>query len=402
MMRTTSIALLAIGSHALSSSGHQLKVKQLEPVSMVDTKGEEDETDGAKLCYFSTPVSLFNDQYYGGWNADFTKGEYHQEGFVAGGAVKDQLTSMKVPAGCKAFVFQYDQDTNTLQDSSKFPYPSYPYGYVDQGWQREVNPADYSSFYGNSVVVNNQAKAITVVDEVPFTVRSAGSYSVLSNAATTWGGTATTMGGKSGAGNGVNTGSGFQLDGETPVVPQVNTTKALTDVKWAMADALKLTPSERDSGAACGELKGKTLLPGVYHCVAALGLMAGSAAAPSILTFDAQGDPNAVWIIRSEAAMTTGASSEMVMTGGGCIGNVFFVLGGAANFGASSTAIGVTMAKAAVTAGAGASIGPVYSSDMAITLSGNTIHAGFCQKWVGCGTRSGRTSPGGRGEKPRL
>jgi hypothetical protein len=105
---------------------------------------------------------------------------------------------------------------------------------------------------------------------------------------------------------------------------------------------------------------------GVYDSAAALGVT-------GILTFDAQGDPNAVWIIRSSGAMTTAAASRMRIIGGGCPANVFFVLDGAATFGATSLGIGTTLAYAAVTGGAGGIFGPVYSSTAAITLSANLV-----------------------------
>lgn len=117
---------------------------------------------------------------------------------------------------------------------------------------------------------------------------------------------------------------------------------------------------------ATGALAGMILIPGVYETAGAINL-AGA------LTFNAEHDPSAVWIIRSPGAFTTAAGSSMSMINGGCPGNIFFVVGGAATFGAGSTLLGTNLIQSAVTGGAGSTFGPVLTASEAVTLSANDI-----------------------------
>jgi hypothetical protein len=114
-----------------------------------------------------------------------------------------------------------------------------------------------------------------------------------------------------------------------------------------------------------GLLGGKSLKPGVYETATALDLSGH-------LEFDAEGDADAVWIIRSGGALTTAASSTMTITKFGNPNNIFFVLTGAATFGAQSLALGTYMATAAITGGSGAELGLLFAGE-AVTLSANVV-----------------------------
>lgn len=115
-----------------------------------------------------------------------------------------------------------------------------------------------------------------------------------------------------------------------------------------------------------GDLGGLTLTPGVHHSVAALALT-------GTLTLDAEGDPNAVFVFRTDAAFNTAAGSVVDLVGGARAGNVFWVVAGAAGTGANSFLSGTVLARGAVTLGASTTlIGQVLSRD-AVTLASNTL-----------------------------
>jgi hypothetical protein len=98
-----------------------------------------------------------------------------------------------------------------------------------------------------------------------------------------------------------------------------------------------------------------TLAPGVY-CTGAALTATGTAATPVVLTLDAHGDANAVWIFKIGAALT-GTNFSVVMAGGGQPCNVFW-----------APSAGVTMTTSAFKGNilAGGATG-------SITLTGGTL-----------------------------
>jgi hypothetical protein len=101
----------------------------------------------------------------------------------------------------------------------------------------------------------------------------------------------------------------------------------------ALVDAVLLSNAKADAlaafinatGAARGtpipintNLEGLTFYPGLYESLTTIDLSAGG-----ILTLDAQGDPNAVFVIRSATAINTLSTSQIVLSGGAKAHNVF-------------------------------------------------------------------------------
>jgi hypothetical protein len=154
------------------------------------------------------------------------------------------------------------------------------------------------------------------------------------------------------------------VDGAQHESADDETTGALTDLATAYAALKALVPTGTLTG---DDLGGMTILPGVYHRDAAL-------AVTSTLTFDAQGDPNARFIIQSDAAMNTTAATVMILKGGAKASNIFWVTTGAATLGASSTFEGTIVSGAAITLGAGTDLdGDAFSLNAAVTLDANTV-----------------------------
>ena len=52
-------------------------------------------------------VRVFQHGDFGGWQASFSKGVYDHGQFVAAGAKNDDASSLKVPEGCKATLYEH-------------------------------------------------------------------------------------------------------------------------------------------------------------------------------------------------------------------------------------------------------------------------------------------------------
>jgi hypothetical protein len=137
---------------------------------------------------------------------------------------------------------------------------------------------------------------------------------------------------------------------------------ARVDLVAALDDASGRTRNTETGG----DLDGRTFHAGVHHSTAALALT-GS------VTLDGEGDPNAVFIIQTDAAFDTAAGSSVVLVNGAQATNVFWVVAGAAGAGASSDLAGSILARGAITLGAGASLQGQALSLGTITLAANTL-----------------------------
>jgi hypothetical protein len=98
-------------------------------------------------------------------------------------------------------------------------------------------------------------------------------------------------------------------------------------------------------------LAGLTLYPGLYESLTSLDLSAGGA-----LTLDAQGDPNAVFLLRSATSITTLSTSQIVLSGGAKASQVFWTAGSAITLGVDSVMKGTLLAGTAVTLQTGATL----------------------------------------------
>ncbi|MEP7056364.1 MAG: ice-binding family protein [Caldimonas sp.] len=134
-----------------------------------------------------------------------------------------------------------------------------------------------------------------------------------------------------------------------PPAPGTATTMAIAT--QARADALTAyndlaaLPSGSDPGA--GQLGGLVLQSAVY--TAAGGTFAITT---GDLTLDAQGDPNAVWVFQSAAALTVGLPAtvrRVLLINGAQARNVFWQVGSAARIEDASVMVGTIIAPAGVT-----------------------------------------------------
>jgi TATA-box binding protein (TBP) (component of TFIID and TFIIIB) len=122
-------------------------------------------------------------------------------------------------------------------------------------------------------------------------------------------------------------------------------TTALADVVTAYNEAKNRTPDVLLSAAA-HELGGTTLTRGIYKIGAAATL-------GSPVTLDAQGDPDAVFIIQIGAAFSATASvGNVILANDAQSANIFWIVEGAVSMGASINLEGNILGNAAVTFGA--------------------------------------------------
>jgi hypothetical protein len=115
------------------------------------------------------------------------------------------------------------------------------------------------------------------------------------------------------------------------------------------------------------DLGGQTLTSGVYNDPTSFGLT-------GVLTLDAQGDPNAVFIIQAGSSLTTASDSSVLLVNGAQACHVFWVVGSSATLGTGTEFVGTIMASASITADTGATVdGRLLAENGAVTLDGNTI-----------------------------
>jgi hypothetical protein len=134
----------------------------------------------------------------------------------------------------------------------------------------------------------------------------------------------------------------------------------------ALVDAVLLSNAKTDAlaafvqatGAARGtptpittNLAGMTFYPGLYESLTSIDFSAGG-----ILTLDAQGDPNAVFLIRSATAINALSTSQVVLSGGAKASKVFWSAGSAITLGANSVIKGSLLASTAITLQTGAQL----------------------------------------------
>lgn len=98
-----------------------------------------------------------------------------------------------------------------------------------------------------------------------------------------------------------------------------------------------------------GDQAGVTFHPGVHTSVAAV-------TNTGTMTLDADGDSSAVFVFQVGAALSSAASSHVVLANGALANNVFWQVAGAVSLGAGASDVGTFLGAGAVTLGDGASV----------------------------------------------
>ncbi len=153
----------------------------------------------------------------------------------------------------------------------------------------------------------------------------------------------------------------------------VNGTTHAGDAVAMQAQSDLTTAYNNLAGQACNrdltgtDLGGLTLTPGVY-CFTSTAQLTG------ILTLDAQGNPNAVFIFKIGATLTTASASSVRVISGGSNCNVFWQVGSSATLGTGTAFVGNILALDSITATTGSSVsGRVLARNGAATLDTDSL-----------------------------
>jgi len=142
------------------------------------------------------------------------------------------------------------------------------------------------------------------------------------------------------------TGQGFapgDVNGTIHVADEV-ALHAQADLSLAYADAVSRILGAKPLAA---DLAGLTLTAGLHKNSSDVTISSGA------VTLDAQGDSSAVFLLQVGGALTTGASTQVLLVNGASAANVFWQVGGDATLGASSTFAGSVLAAQSITVNAG-------------------------------------------------
>ncbi|HEY6561627.1 MAG TPA: ice-binding family protein [Polyangiaceae bacterium] len=171
------------------------------------------------------------------------------------------------------------------------------------------------------------------------------------------------------------TGPPFQPSGSV-AINNAQATQAVLDLGTAYT-ALAGRPCPPANNLTGQDLGGKTLAPGVY-CFSSSALQSAN----TILTFDAKGDPNAVWIIQVGSALTVMDGATAIVIGGppslAC--RIFWTTGAEATINGGAHYIGNVLASSKTSMLTNATLVPgrAFGRTAGVTLLSNTISAALC------------------------
>jgi Ice-binding-like len=127
------------------------------------------------------------------------------------------------------------------------------------------------------------------------------------------------------------------------------------------------------------QLGGQTLVAGVYKSTAA---DSSFLITSGVLTLNAQGNPNAVWIFQMDGGsptLTTSSLGSILLENGANACNIFWQVGSSATLGSDTTFFGNILATTSITVDSGADVtGRLLASQGAVTLDMNTINGCSC------------------------
>jgi hypothetical protein len=136
-------------------------------------------------------------------------------------------------------------------------------------------------------------------------------------------------------------------------------------------NALMIAPCDFTQPTA--ELGGLTLEPGVYCFGAAAVQLTGA------LVLDADGDAEARFVFRVDAALTTAAFASVTLVGGADACNVYWLVGSSATVGEGSLFAGNILARSAITLTSGATVtGRAIARTAELAMDSNSVSAASC------------------------
>ncbi|MEX0682609.1 MAG: ice-binding family protein [Dehalococcoidia bacterium] len=199
---------------------------------------------------------------------------------------------------------------------------------------------------------------------------AAASYSVL-------GGSTVTNTGPSTIDGDVGVSPGSAVTGFPPGIV-TNGTIHEADANAALAQSDVTTAYNSLAGQPCDfDLTGQDL--GTMILVEGVYCFSSSAQLTGLLTLNAQGNANAVFIFQIGTTLTTASNASVLVTNGGVDCNAFWQVGSSAVLGTTTTFVGNILALTSITLNTGASVsGRALARNGAVTLDTNNIDRLAC------------------------
>jgi hypothetical protein len=142
------------------------------------------------------------------------------------------------------------------------------------------------------------------------------------------------------------------------------TETAITAFLAAYADLSTRTPGTTYAGDK--NLGGLTLGPGIYRSTSTFSITTST-------NLTLNGSATDVWVFQATTAMTTGATCQVILTGGALAKNVYWVMGTSMTLGATNVFNGSILAGAAINVGDTVTVHGRCLAQTAVTLTGNLI-----------------------------
>jgi len=250
--------------------------------------------------------------------------------------------------------------------------PKTDYTFVN--WTEGENIVSVNANYSFIIDRNRTLKANftgTSLNADSITLGSAGNFAVLSGSGVTNIGVNTMITGNVGSYptatmNGIlsgNVNGVFYINADPIVgVAKTDLTAAYNEAQGRSLNAISLP----------GQLGGLTLVPGLYVNSISSGI--SGTGTNGILTLDAGGDANAVWVFKMGSTLVTDAGTSIVLAGGAQSKNIYWSVGSSATLGTNSIFYGTILADQSITLTTGAKLyGRALTRIGAVTLESNII-----------------------------
>lgn len=248
-------------------------------------------------------------------------------------------------------------------------------GYKFSSWSGDatgsVSPLTVIMSANNNITANFVLDGTNPGSPAGINLGSAGNFAVLAGSGVSNTGVTTHIIGDVGAFptatiNGLLAGNvdGILYTSADPIVGLAKTalTTAYNDAQSRSLNAISLP----------GQLGGLTLAPGLYVNSSTSGI--SGTGANGILTLDAGGDANAVWIFKMGSTLVTDAGTSIVLAGGAQAKNIYWSVGTSATLGTNSIFYGNILADQAITLTTGSTLyGRALTRIAAVTLDSSTI-----------------------------
>ena len=215
--------------------------------------------------------------------------------------------------------------------------------------------------------------SVSMADQATVNLGTTSTYAILAGTTITNTGT-TVINGTAGGDVGLHPGSDFTGQGSVTRSGSLHINDAAaitakTDLVTAYNDAAGRTPVT----IIPTELGGTTLTPGVYASDS------GTFEITGILTLNAQGDPDGVFVFHMSTTLNTVEGSNVNLINSARFCRVFWKVGSSATLGVNSHFVGHIFALTSISLNTGASVeGQLLAQNGAVTLDSNTISNGLC------------------------